>query len=150
MILCPIAQFHRYLPLHPRFPRVESFLTCGAFDTLSEGRTELQGEDIYINSYPQACTRPAADAPLEAHRLYIDVQVVLAGTDTIGWSPLEACRTEAVPYDPIKDIVFFRDAPAALIAVTAGHLAIFFPEDAHAPLIGDGSSVKKQVIKVRV
>lgn len=47
----------------------------------------------------EARTRPASKAPLEAHRAYIDVRVILEATDTMGWSPLEACRRESVPYD---------------------------------------------------
>jgi biofilm protein TabA len=150
MILCPISQFPRYRQLHPLFPAVEAFLADMDLRVGQEGRKDLEGDSLYVNSSPQARTRTASEALLEAHRTYIDVQVILEGTETMGWSPLEACRTEAVPYDPVQDIVFFSDAPMNLITVPAGHLVIFFPEDAHAPLIGDGQVVKKRVVKVQV
>jgi len=150
MILCPISQFHRYRQLHPLFQAVGAFLAELDFRSLAEGRLDLQGDDLYVLASPRARTRSAAKAPLEAHRAYIDVQVILAGAETMGWSPLEACRTEALPYERSKDIVFFQDPPMNLFTVPAGHLAVFFPEDAHAPLIGSGRSVKKLVVKVRV
>jgi biofilm protein TabA len=147
MILCPISQFHRYAHLHPGFPAVARFLTNADLGAFPEGRTDLQGDDLYVSSSPQARKRPTA--PLEAHRAYIDVQVILEDTDTMGWAPLEACREESAPYDPDKDIVFFRDAAENLVTVRAGQLIIFFPEDAHAPLIGEGGTVQKLVLKVR-
>ena len=149
MILCPIAQFHRYRNLHPLFPAVAAFLAGMNGQAAPEGRTDLQGDELYVSSSPQARTRPASEAPLEAHRTYIDVQVILAGTDTIGWSPLEACQAPSVPYDTAQDIVFFGATPVNLITVPAGHLVVFFPEDVHAPLIGNGQLVKKLVVKVK-
>lgn len=150
MILCPISRFHRYRRLHPAFPAVEAFLADEELQFLPEGRRDLLGDELYVSSSPRACTRPVSAAPLEAHRAYIDVQVVLEGTETMGWSPLEACREESAPYDPAKDIVFFRDPPTGLIQVPAGHLVVFFPEDVHAPLIGSGETIKKLVVKVRL
>lgn len=150
MILCPVRDFRRYAQLHPLFPAVVDFLERTDLDALPEGRTDLQGDALYVSHSPQARTRPAAEAPLEAHRAYIDVQVVSEGTDTLGWSPLEACREITVPYDPAKDILFFREAPQSHLQLRPGQLAVFFPEDAHAPLIGQGETVRKAVVKVRV
>lgn len=118
--------------------------------TFPEGRTELQGERLYVSSTPHARTRPAQEAPLEAHWAYIDVQAILEGTDTMGWAPLASCRTESKPYDSAKDILFFQDEPASMITVRPGQVIVFFPEDAHAPLIGNGDQVRKLIVKVKV
>ena len=150
MILCPLSEFHRYTSLHPSFPAVVEFLSHRALDDLPEGRIDLPGQDFYLSSAPQARTRLLAEASLEAHRAYIDVQVVLEGTDSIGWAPLASCRNVAIPYDPGRDIVFFKDAPEKTISVGPGQLVVFFPEDAHAPLIGEGGIVRKLVVKVRI
>jgi len=148
MILCPLSEFHRYRDLHPAFPRVEAFLARPDLGDLPEGRLELEGDALYVSSAPQAKTRP--EAPLEAHRAYIDVQVVLAGVDTMGWTPLAACGAPCGPYDPAKDIAFFEGTPQKRIPVGPGEVAVFFPEDAHAPLLGEGSPVRKLVVKVRL
>lgn len=148
MILSTLTDFHRYAGLHPRFQELSELLTRLEPGTWPEGRTELDGEAIYVMAVPEARTRP--HAPLEAHRRYIDVQVVLEGLETMGWAPLAACPTVREPYDPAGDIVFFEEPPLAQFPVPAGHLAVFFPEDAHVPLLGNGERVSKLIFKVRV
>jgi YhcH/YjgK/YiaL family protein len=50
-------------------------------------------------------------------------------------------------YDEEKDFGLFSDPPENWVTVTPGKFAIFFPEDAHAPLISDGI-IRKAVIKI--
>lgn len=147
MILSSLSDFKKLVGLHPRFLSLARFLDKVDLRYLPEGRTEIDGADLFVIASRTAATRP--EAPLEAHQTYIDVQVVLSGLDTMGWSALSSGLTETAPYDAEKDIVFFREPAASLVPVPAGHLAIFFPEDAHAPLIGDGSPVHKLVFKIR-
>jgi beta-galactosidase beta subunit len=44
---------------------------------------------------------------------------------------------------------FFYDRPTTWLTLSAGQFAVFFPEDAHAPLAGQGG-VHKAVVKVAV
>lgn len=148
MILSSILDFDRYEHLHPLFPAVGRFLRGTDLDALPEGRTDIQGDRLFVLASPQAHTRPGSEAPLEVHRRYIDVQVVLEGLDTMGWCPIEHCHGPRGDFDTARDLHFFDDAPVAYVPVPPGDLAVFFPEDAHAPLIGDGAPVRKLVIKV--
>jgi YhcH/YjgK/YiaL family protein len=66
----------------------------------------------------------------------------------MGWSPLAACR-QALPFDASKDVGLCNDISASWVLVPQGSFALFFPEDAHAPLAGTGK-VKKAVVKVAV
>lgn len=148
MIVTSIDDFHRYQKLHSGFAAVEDALRNLSVATIREGRTEIVGEDVFVIGAPGASTRPMA--LLEAHRRYIDIQVILSGTDTMGWAPLATCHTVDQTYDPERDIVFFRDPFTSVVAVPARCLTIFFPEDAHAPLLGGGELVDKCVFKIRV
>jgi len=49
-------------------------------------------------------------AKLEAHRRYIDIQLVLDGTDEMGWKPLSDCHDPVSDYSTERDIRFFNDA----------------------------------------
>ena len=92
-------------------------------------------------------------ARLEAHRKYIDVQLIIPGKGAVaeefGWRPAAACSQTTEKYDAAKDIVFFGDQPEIWFAVPPGYFAVFFPSDAHAPLAGKGA-IRKAVVKVAV
>ena len=44
---------------------------------------------------------------------------------------------------------FFDDEPASWIATPAGAFCLFFPDDAHAPLVSAGF-IRKVVVKIAV
>ncbi len=150
MILCTFSDFRSYARLHPTFARIWEVLEARRLDTLPEGRWELEGDRLFLSASPVARTRSAYEAMLEVHRRYLDVQVILRGVDRMGWRPTASCRNEIQAYDPDRDIVFYGDAPSTFVEVPAGHLIVFFPEDAHAPLIGSGETIHKVVFKVRI
>ncbi len=60
------------------------------------------------------------EAKLEVHDAYIDVQVVVRGTESFGWSEREALRRPCGPFDAEKDIRFYDDAPPDLLHARAG------------------------------
>jgi biofilm protein TabA len=75
------------------------------------------------------------------------LDAVVRGVDEMGWRPLADCRAVETPYDSQRDIGFFADEPETWISVAAGQFVIFWPEDAHAPLSGQGELIKA-VVKV--
>lgn len=91
--------------------------------------------------------RTGHTAHLEAHRRYIDIQYTIEGPEEIDWSPRASCVVPAGPFDSERDIMFFQDRPGTWFEVPPGRFAIFFPEDAHAPLGGQGP-LKKAVVKI--
>jgi biofilm protein TabA len=148
MIFDVLANTDRYAGLHPLFARAFAFLRETDFAAMPPGRYPLEGDTLFaIVEEAEGRTRDAAQ--LECHRKYIDIQFVLSGLDEMGWKPLVECREPAVEYSDKRDIAFFRDAPAAWVAVPLGAYCVFFPEDAHAPLVGEGP-IRKVVIKVAV
>jgi YhcH/YjgK/YiaL family protein len=115
---------------------------------LPVGRHEIDGDRLFcmISKGPG---RSRAEAKLEAHRKYIDIQYVIAGTEEMGWRPTAACTLSEVSYDAEKDIEFFADEPESWTQVPAGSFVIFFPQDAHAPLVSD-AEIHKAVLKIAV
>ncbi len=148
MILDSLDQSDLYAPLHPLFAKAFAFLRDTDLAALPLGRQEIDGEAVFA-IVARDPGRSRQDAPLEAHRKYIDIQVVLAGTDEMGWKSRSRCTSPGAAYDAEADIEFFRDPPDAWAAVGAGQFAIFFPADAHAPLVGEGE-IHKVVVKVAV
>jgi YhcH/YjgK/YiaL family protein len=148
MILSSLSQSSRYAALHPLFQRAFDYIRDTDLFALAPGRYNIAGDDlIAIVELVQGRTREMAK--LEAHRRYIDIQLVLEGDEQMGWKPLEDCFNPVSEHSMEKDIRFFHDAPASYVPVPPDHFCIFFPEDAHAPLIGSGQ-IRKVIFKVAV
>ena len=145
MILDLLEHLERYTKLHAGFSTVVKFLTDHNLQTLSLGRHDIDGDEVFvsINTYPTK-----ENPKVEFHRAYLDLQVILDGYEQIGWMPQkELCNV--TPYDVNKDIALGDGVTQKLEAVP-GRFFIFFPEDAHQPGIGNGNFVKKAVFKIRV
>jgi len=122
------------------------FLLRPDLKELPIGKYEIDGDRVYamVSKDPG---RRREEALLEAHERYIDIQLVLAGTDDMGWKPKSLCRQPSGAYDREGDIRFFVDEPDAWLSVRSGAFVIFYPEDAHMPLISSGQ-LHKIVVKV--
>jgi YhcH/YjgK/YiaL family protein len=148
MILDTFSCAERYAGLHRRFGRALRFLAETDLESLPTGRSEIDGDDLFV-ILERRDGRGRDAARLEAHRRYIDIQYTIRGEEEIGWTSLASCADPDGPFDAEKDIVFFRDPPTTWLRVPHGTFAVFFPEDAHAPLAGAGAIVKA-IVKVAV
>ena len=109
---------------------------------------EIDGDRVYA-MVAKDTGRKKEDALLETHEKYIDIQLILAGNDEMGWKTKSLCKHPTGEYDEEADIQFFADDPDAWFPVGRGFFVIFFPEDAHMPLISAGQ-LHKVVVKVAV
>jgi biofilm protein TabA len=157
MVLDELGAHGRYIALHPGFSRAFEFLTRADWGRLLPASTDrvdyhtrhpIDGERMYV-SIDLVQGHGREGARLEAHRRYIDIQFTIDGHEEIGWRPIGDCTSTAVAFDAAKDITFFHDRPECWLPVPAGRFAIFFPEDAHAPLAGRGT-LKKAIVKIAV
>ena len=57
--------------------------------------------------------------------------------------------SDNISYDEINDIAFLEESPENFISLGEDNIAVIFPHDAHAPLIGEGF-IKKAVIKIKM
>jgi len=146
MIVDRIENAGRYAPLHPHFMQAFDFLRDAAGK--EPVRYDLLGEQLYV-MISQQQGKPEADAFLEAHRKYIDIHFCIHGVERIGWKHLSTCTTVDKQYDAENDFMTFADRPKDWVSLSQGMIAIFFPEDAHAPLVSDGT-IHKAVVKVAV
>ena len=150
MILDLLPHASRYAGLGPRISLGLDWLA--RFDPhLADGRYDLDGDDVFalVQSYP---TVPAAEKKFESHRVYLDIQYIAAGAETIFYAPT-ASLVPATDYDSAKDYLLYADPVAVTpLLLTPGSFAIFYPPDGHKPccLNGPSTLVKKVVIKARV
>jgi len=148
MILDSLKNAYAYISLNPLFKQAFDFISKNDLSSFEPGKVVLDGDRLYISVMEIEGKTPEA-AKMEAHKKYIDIQIVLKGEETMGWTAIEHCKNEIDPYNTDKDIVFYTDKPTTNISVNPGEFIIFFPEDGHAPAIGKGH-IKKAVVKVLV
>jgi biofilm protein TabA len=148
MIFSALSQSSRYATLHPLFRQAFDYMRDTDLFALAPGRYPIIGDELFA-IVEQVPAKSKEMAKLEAHRRYIDIQLVLDGDEAMGWKPLADCLNPLAEHSVEKDIRFFHDAPASWVAVPPGHFCIFFPEDAHAPLVGSGQ-IRKVIFKVAV
>ncbi len=148
MVLDSLKNSGKYFSLNPYFKQAFDYLAVNDLSKSEPGKIILDGDNLYISVMEIEGKKPE-NAKMEAHKKYIDIQIVLEGVETMGWLPLDNCQEELEPYNEQKDIIFYKDKPTAYVVVNPGEFTIFFPEDGHAPAIGNGP-IKKAVIKIQI
>ncbi|WP_272700615.1 YhcH/YjgK/YiaL family protein [Desulfovibrio sp. Fe33] len=147
MILDDLNAADLYAALNPRFPAAFAFLRRPDLADLPTGRIDL--EDGLYAVVAKGPGRKAEDALIETHDHYIDLAYVISGTDNIGWKARRDLGPSVEASDPRSDVAFYSDAPTHWAEVLPGMIAVYFPEDAHMPMISDGE-IHKIIMKVRV
>ena len=146
MIIDHLQNANRYVSLNPRFPAAFRYLENLTPRELIVERVEIEGDKLYaMMSFKPG--KKKEEAKLEAHRKYIDIQYIVSGTESMAWKPQRSCMSIRSPYDETKDVILYDDEPSTWCSVHPGSVAIFFPEDAHAPMVSEGK-IHKIVLKV--
>ena len=146
MIFDSLKNSELYNSINPRFARAFEYLKNTDLAALEAGKHPVDGDRIFVNVQERDLKKPE-DAKLEVHNKYIDIQVVIRGTETFGWNERRACTQPQGEFDAEKDIQFFADDKQTYYTLHEGQFTILFPEDAHAPMIGEGQ-IKKIIVKV--
>lgn len=147
MIIDVITNSGRIESLNPRFKAVFDYVKTHDLSTFPVGRIDIAGDDAYLK-IEDAKGREVKDAIFERHDEYIDIQMPLVVTESYGWKAKSLLTEVRAPYDETGDFTFYQDRVECVFSLSPGEFVIFFPEDAHAPCIGNGV-IRKVVAKVR-
>src|SRR5450432_309220 len=149
MIIDTIANAESYVNLSSKIASALGFICRHDLAELSLGRHEIEGEEIFAN-IQEYQTRPAEKCFWEAHRRYIDVQLVQSGAEIMRWAPIQQMKI-AKEYDSDADYVVLTGS-GEQIEISAGRFVILMPHDAHMPgiMIERPKAVRKVVVKVAV
>jgi len=150
MIVTDLITIDHQVLMTPSLRKAFDFLRGKDLHALPDGRVDIDGEKVFalVQRYE---TVPADVLKFEYHRKYIDVQFIGSGEEMIGWAPSVALQiTEA--YDEKKDVCFGMVKKGAWtpVQLQAGILAVFWPDDAHAPKLAAGQPAKVMKIVVKV
>jgi YhcH/YjgK/YiaL family protein len=140
-----------YANVHPRFEAAFAALKDFVTNERENGRYEIDGDNIFVMVQSYTPKMMSAETKFETHRDYIDIQYMLKNGEKMCYQREEE-MTAVSEYKP--DVQFFAQTESFdTLYIDEGELAIFFPEEAHAPGLAqseDQPGVKKIIVKVRV
>lgn len=148
MIIDTIDNIQRYAGIHTLFPQVFEYIRNTKLLALPNGKHAVLNDDVFV-LIQRGVGQTKVESKLECHRKYIDIQLVLDGTDEMGWKPLADCQASIDEFNIANDVQFYNDAPLNWIRAPANKFCIFFPEDAHSGMISE-HSIHKAVFKIAV
>lgn len=146
MIVDLLANSPLYRGLNPRVDRAFAYLHETDLTALEPGDYEIDGRNIYARVLTYT-TRPPEQGAWEAHRLYIDLQVMVQGQERICYAPLSCLAPGA--YDEAKD--FWRlSGEGDAVTLRSGSFMLLWPSDGHMPCLAveAPAPVKKVVVKI--
>jgi len=148
MILDSVDNFKFYAEIHRHFKTVFDYLQNNDLSALSEGRYDISNGIFAISSRYKTINE--SDTFIECHRKYIDIQIMVKGSEKMGICNRDICEkleyNEAEDYQKLNGNMDF-------ITVKNGFFTVFFPHDGHMPQLIQGEKsdeVRKIVIKVPV
>lgn len=143
---------HHLYALGPAWLEAFSFLRS-ADPNLPAGKYHLRGEQLFaiVMDYQ---TQPSETGELEAHRRYLDIQVLLSGREEV-ICHLRPDLQVRQPYDSVNDAELYQIPPCvpARFILSPGNFLALYPHDAHMPCLmldGNPAPVRKVVVKLAV
>ena len=148
MIIDTLDNLGKYVSLNPLFADVVEFLKSHDLQTMEAGKYPIKDKDLFLN-LTVAKGRAKEAATLETHIDMIDIQIPLSCSETFGYTPLG--DLPAFEYNAEKDITKYGTTLAqTYVTLKPSQMAIFFPQDGHAPCISENEEIKKAIFKVKV
>lgn len=101
--------------------------------------------------FQEGTTTHIDEGTFEAHKKYIDIQIVLDGSEYVAWAPINQLVVD-VEYNAEKDVVRLNGSPKAIMKINKGMAYICLPHDGHKALkyINKATKYNKAVIKIEI
>jgi len=135
--------------LHPVIIEIIQKVKEQTIENTEVGNYPLPDESVYFIVNDK--TELKENRRSEIHHKYLDVQLILEGTETFGYSEYPLLSIED-DYLEEKDIAFSNDVQdEQFVTLEAGEFIIFNPKQPHRPLVAvddKPAAVKKLIIKV--
>ena len=138
-----------YRGIHPNLDLALEHITEEYLATVGYDRVELKGSDVYATRFTYE-TIPAEESFFEAHLNYLDIHIMLEGSERVEIAPPE----KLTEFDRVEanDFYAYRGEGDYKLVLSPGDFLVVFPNDAHRiKMQVDGpQTVTKAVFKVRI
>lgn len=118
------------------------------------GKIYLSDDRLTFANVEEYTTKTVENCRLEAHKKYIDIQLLLEGVEELDYTGVEGLNV-AEAYSKERDIMFFETPARVLnrVILEKGKFALLYPHEAHQPQMAyknTPSKVKKVVVKIPI
>ena len=138
-----------YRGIHPNLDLALERITPEFLAGVGPERVEIKGGDVYATRFTYE-TIPAEESFFEAHKKYLDIHIMVQGSEGVEIAPPEALsefdRAEA------NDFYAYRGPASYKLTLSPGDFLVVFPNDAHRikMQLNTPETVSKVVFKVRI
>ena len=135
--------------IHPNLDLALAHITPEFLASVGPERVELKGGDVYATRFTYE-TVPEDESFFEAHRKYLDIHIMTAGSEGVEIAPPEVLsefdRVEA------NDFYAYRGQGDYKLTLTPGNFLVVFPGDAHRikMRLNEPETVSKVVFKIKI
>ncbi len=148
MILGSLNYSERIERLHPRFKEVFDYIKQNDLLNAPLEPIVLDEDRLFINNVLVE-GKEQKSQPMEAHKRYIDIHILLEGEERVGWADIDKLGEPSKAYDEPDDYMLYEQEATSYVDLKVGEFVIVYPEDAHAPIIGK-RQIRKLIVKVLI
>ncbi len=148
MVIANLLDSKRYEAMHPLLKDLFDYLAANDLSNAPAGRITLKGDDLFINVNDSKLVA-REQQKLEVHRKYLDVHIPLTCAEDFGWRHLSTLAESDAPFDEDNDFALYTAESHKWFTLNPGEFCIVYPEDAHAPIVGNGE-IRKLVAKIKL
>ena len=148
MIVANIQNKAEYYGIHPELDKVLDCLTPEFLEQAATEKTLLDGENLFVTKFHLE-TVPEEETFFEAHRQYLDIQVVTQGQERV-----EIAHPDTLTLtEHSGDFYGYTGTGEQTVVLRPGNFLIVFPGDAHRlrlPVGESGKPFTRVVFKIKV
>ena len=148
MIVANIQNKAEYYGIHPELDKALDCLTPEFLEQAATEKTLLDGENLFVTKFHLE-TVPEEETFFEAHRQYLDIQVVTQGQERV-----EIANPDTLILTEHRgDFYGYTGTGEQTVVLRPGNFLIVFPGDAHRlklPVGESGKPFTRVVFKIKV
>lgn len=148
MIVANIQNKAEYYGIHPELDKALDCLTSEFLEQAATEKTLLDGENLFVTKFHLE-TVPEEETFFEAHRQYLDIQVVTQGQERV-----EIAHPDTLTLtEHSGDFYGYTGTGEQTVVLRPGNFLIVFPGDAHRlklPVGESGKPFTRVVFKIKV
>uniref|UniRef100_UPI0025BB19B5 YhcH/YjgK/YiaL family protein n=1 Tax=Fusobacterium sp. TaxID=68766 RepID=UPI0025BB19B5 len=120
------------------------------YENKAIGRNEIEKDDVFFN-VQEIITKDIEGSFFETHKKYIDIQIVIEGSENYGILLSDKDLEIVEPFNFEKDFTLFNKKPETIITLTPEDFIIFFTDEPHMPglKVLEKKAIKKVVYKIK-